>query len=1487
MSKFKNGKSFAAKVLSLFLAVSMQLTAGASAFAADNNGYKDGLYEGTARGYKSDITVQVKIQDGKIAEVTEVSQNETSRYWKRAKALFETIVEKQSADVDGVSNATYSSNGIKNAVAAALEKALAEDKPFSGGTGTKTDPYLISSADQFSNFADTVDDGETFEGKYVALSQDIDLSNVSNWNPIGDEGKSASNVFKGSFNGNGHTVSDLKISGDYTVETNVGLFSALGETASVEQVNLSDVSISVKGSDVIRAGAVSGDIPLGNAEHMPVIDSCSAEGDVEVVVSGNKLAFAGGIAGRMQANTALTNSWTDVNVSCRTGNSSAYAAGIVGMSGNNTVVANCAAFGTSYASSPLNTNFGGLAGGISAMFAGKLWNVYAAGNSTIGNGGNKHTWVGALAGEITTSGMTKDGNNYVYPATGALRDFGYYPNDLVLTEETWNSETELAKSETVDLAATGVGTISYDSVFKGTALNRDDMSDDSFAETLNGNLKSVNNLLTAYGIDGLSLRNWIVKDGRVLPNGDVWEEQTPDDNIFADGTGTQEDPYLIKTADQLRAFAASLNDELDYSGSYIKLAADIDISGADWKPIGGSEAAFNGTFDGDGYTISGLTEGRESEPLQLDENNIYIGLFGILNSNAVLRNVNLTDVYMNISYDSSEFVGGLAGYMQGAVVDSCSVKGKIKVTSKEHNAFTAGLVSYQYKGAIINSMSDVDLNCTITSGDGLAEVGGLVALNNRGLVANCYTLGNIYGSASRNNGDEGMATISSLIAVNAGSLVNCYGAGTHTTGEFSTYVGAASGWVTGIGKTYNCWFNGEAAMKLGSQIVDPVESVGTKVASGVSEDGLTYTGGVVDKLTAYTSSNYASVAEGLNASFAKFPIDISVYGLEPNALRTWTVKDGIVTLSDQAANVTYEKPEAENVPVIPQVMRDGTWYGRDDSKTAVVSITVEDNKIVKTESINGEASGDAYEAAVEKAQEKSVYGDTSDYNAIDPSRFAGGEGTKENPYLISNESQLRYLAEALNEDVTFDGLCFRQTKDIQIKNGDWLPIGWGIMTEIKNKGTQYCLYPFLGSYDGDGYTISGLNIGTKAKASEDPRVSYVAGLFGIVSGENYTNSSPEDYMRISSLKNINLKDLTVNVSSRYQNYVGGLVGNAQNGFEIDNCSVSGFVSSRSEESFARAGGLAANVLRGVITNSSANVEVNGSTDAGQAYVGGFFGMDNRVTTVNSYSIGNVSADAGNNNKIHLGGFCGMAGGAKYNCYALGDVTANKTTTDVGGINGRLAGIAVDVKCYFNTDAKQEIAGNVLENKVATGVVVLGDEADQTEGKTAAELGSEEFAAQLNDNRANVTNGIADVKSVVDSCSMPYALLYNGDGSDLREWTLVDGLAGFSTGALQGKVYYQKKTTVTPMLRFIAEVDLADVQKAESGNYNITVNNAVINEKITKLYRSFYANGKLITASEGKVYIITSQVVSVTSGDNITVDFNFSNYNKGLSKTIAF
>ena len=85
--------------------------------------YKDGTYSGSAQGFNGPVGVSVTISKDKITAVSVTSSTDDAPYISNAKALCSHIVSANSADVSGVSGATYSSNGIKGAVKAALAKA--------------------------------------------------------------------------------------------------------------------------------------------------------------------------------------------------------------------------------------------------------------------------------------------------------------------------------------------------------------------------------------------------------------------------------------------------------------------------------------------------------------------------------------------------------------------------------------------------------------------------------------------------------------------------------------------------------------------------------------------------------------------------------------------------------------------------------------------------------------------------------------------------------------------------------------------------------------------------------------------------------------------------------------------------------------------------------------------------------------------------------------------------------------------------------------------------------------------------------------------------------------------------------------------------------------------------------------------------------------------------------------------------------------------
>ncbi|MDO5292515.1 MAG: FMN-binding protein [bacterium] len=85
--------------------------------------YKDGSYTGSGTGRNGTITVSVRIRDGKIYKITVDDHEETVAIFNLATPILDKIISSQSTNVDAISGATYSSNGLKEAVQNALSKA--------------------------------------------------------------------------------------------------------------------------------------------------------------------------------------------------------------------------------------------------------------------------------------------------------------------------------------------------------------------------------------------------------------------------------------------------------------------------------------------------------------------------------------------------------------------------------------------------------------------------------------------------------------------------------------------------------------------------------------------------------------------------------------------------------------------------------------------------------------------------------------------------------------------------------------------------------------------------------------------------------------------------------------------------------------------------------------------------------------------------------------------------------------------------------------------------------------------------------------------------------------------------------------------------------------------------------------------------------------------------------------------------------------------
>ena len=193
----------------------------------------------------------------------------------------------------------------------------------------------------------------------------------------------------------------------------------------------------------------------------------------------------------------------------------------------------------------------------------------------------------------------------------------------------------------------------------------------------------------------------------------------------------------------------------------------------EWKPIGARWSSYTGTFDGQGYTISGLYFNNPTSS--------YAGLFGSIGANGKISNVGVLDSY----FQFREFGGGVCGVNYGTVRD-CKNTGSVRGL-----AAIGGVCGLNEKGGIIeNSFNEGTVSGT---GDNVQQVGGVCGYNN-GTIKSCYNTASVSGQ----NSVGGVCGFNSR-----GIITNCFNEGT-VSGQ--TFVGGVCGNGCGV-TTTNC-FNG-------------------------------------------------------------------------------------------------------------------------------------------------------------------------------------------------------------------------------------------------------------------------------------------------------------------------------------------------------------------------------------------------------------------------------------------------------------------------------------------------------------------------------------------------------------------------------------------------------------------------------------------------------------------------------------------------------
>ncbi len=222
---------------------------------------------------------------------------------------------------------------------------------------------------------------------------------------------------------------------------------------------------------------------------------------------------------------------------------------------------------------------------------------------------------------------------------------------------------------------------------------------------------------------------------------------------FAGGSGTEQDPWQVATAEHLNNVRNYLGDA--HANKHFIQTADIDLDvapwnqGQGWMAIGRQQNIFYGKYNGNSHIISGLTGSQGlfgySHGTIKNLGVINVNLSGASRAGAVVgtnRGI-VSNCHSSGQVSGSQATGGLAGYNNGTI-SRCYSSGN--VTGNQW--YTGGLVGHNFRDGYIQGPATI-INCfssaTVTGGS--YGSGGLVGLSKSGIISNCYSTGYVSGSS--------------------------------------------------------------------------------------------------------------------------------------------------------------------------------------------------------------------------------------------------------------------------------------------------------------------------------------------------------------------------------------------------------------------------------------------------------------------------------------------------------------------------------------------------------------------------------------------------------------------------------------------------------------------------------------------------------------------------------------------------------------------
>lgn len=569
----------------------------------------------------------------------------------------------------------------------------------------------------------------------------------------------------------------------------------------------------------------------------------------------------------------------------------------------------------------------------------------------------------------------------------------------------------------------------------------------------------------------------------------------------------------------------------------------------------------------------------------------------------VIRNLKL-GVSASEPYNKGIYVG-LFGYVQGGAITNLGI---VDVSIYAAQNYAGCLVGYLEKGNITNCYSTgVFSNAKVSRCSG-----GIVGYNSAGSIANCYSTATIYGNEY----------VGGIAGQNFGTITNCF-----TKAFISSHYGYTvnAGGIAGYngGQLTNCYSHSNVEAGI----------AGTSSTSGASY----YAGGIAGFNRKMIDRCYVlggDIKCVSYYSYCLFPRVIAYF--DSGAYETW---GNYYVQPEPPYYLLYTSQSwGSYYPIkdIPSNMGNGGGTLRGAPEDELNKWVTENPVTVSGQILSKWKVEEGLNGGAPFFDNSTVFW---------PSVFQG-EGIRENPYQIGNEVDLWTLSSLVASDnATWSSKCYKLTNDIDYSNGrNWYPIGTS-------------LTPFKGVFDGNGKTISNINIGT-AEAQINIRF---AGLFGYIDGGNIT-------------------DLTVGWSvsnahcSADEFYSGGIAGYALNS-TFENCCTSGSLSLvykvGDNRIGAHMGGIVGYATTSVVNDCCSAAEISISHSA-KNRAGGIVGSNPSGLIVNSCFTGKMTAavNAAALATSYVGGIAGdNFSGKIYNSYVTADVSSYISSSRAGGIAG--------------------------------------------------------------------------------------------------------------------------------------------------------------------------------------------------------------------------